>query len=191
MDLDELKDVWKRDTGGADLPSGDLARLLMKGISSSRRAIYRVVTVEMGFMAVYLVMAAAALLFSQDFPNFFYKTIGVVTIVAVPVSIRLIQSLQKLSRLNLSVPLTENLEHGLAHLRQSIRWYQVSSYIALGILVILYFTDSFFLSLSRMWKTGILAYLLFFALMTAPYLKWFYGRRIKEMEVLLKQLKAE
>jgi hypothetical protein len=190
MELDEMKSVWKKDSGETGRPSRDLSQLLMKRISSSKKSIYRIATVEMGFMVIYLVLAAAAVWYSGGFPSFFYKTIGVITIIAVPVSLRLVQSIRRLSRQDLSLSLTENLEQGLHHLRQSIRWYQVSSYIALVILMVLYFTDEFFLSLSRIWKTGILAYLLFFAVMTAPYLKWLYGRKIREMEGLLGQLKG-
>ena len=155
MELDELKNAWRKDEAQSSLRPGDLNQMIVKRLASSGKGIYRKVVFEIGFAILfYLVMLIVVVVFNQEFGAFFYKTIGVITILAILVSYRLIQSARMLKKQDLSIPLTTNLEIGLTHFRQTIHLYKVLSYVALGFLLLVYATDEFFISLSRIWKAA-------------------------------------
>lgn len=191
MELDDLKQAWRKDAPmEAKLPD-DITKWATGRIDASRKALYRTVTTELVIVIMAYALMLAVIAFSKkQIPAFFYKTWGVATLGAIPISIRLIQSLRKIGKDDHSVPMVSHLEKGIKYFKHTIRLYRISTYVMLVVLVVLYLNDPFFASLSWEWKAGVFAYLLVFAAITDPYVNRFYGRRIRNMEEMLEQLKG-
>jgi len=188
MDLDRWKDrlreMGEKGGPGPSLGSEELAAVLREGAQKSRRAVRRAFVWELVVIAlVYVFAAAVVLVFGRPLRSFQLKIIVLSALGAVPVIVGFVRFLAGI-RPDLGRSVLDVLDDSIRRLRTVIRVYRWAGLGLAAAMAAALWTDAGFRGLPPGWKWGVTAFILATAVLSIPYLRAVYGRRLGELEGL-------
>lgn len=189
MELDDLKKQWKETTPG---PSVDAIReAIEKKIPSferSGRGIRKAFWIEMFFaLILYLAFVAMVFYFREKMPAYMYKITFVIIIATLPIVYRLYKSQRWINSIDYSMDVRSNIEAFVKYYKKTLWIYEWGTYIIILITLILIFLDEAFQKTSPLVKWTLVGYILAVSLLTRPYIRFAYGKKLKVFEDFLKE----
>ncbi|HZY79428.1 MAG TPA: hypothetical protein VFE50_07895 [Cyclobacteriaceae bacterium] len=188
MELDDLKEKWKTATVQSSVDIKDVLTKKVSSIKQSGRSIRRVFYIEMAFVAVaYLGFIWLVLAMGDSMFSYMYKLVAATGIATVPVSWRMYKSQRWINSMDYTIDMRSNMVAFLSYYKTTLRWYQWSTYIIILVILVLFFTDGDFIALPYKVKVTAVVYLVAVFLLTEPYIRMVYGKRIAVFENFLKE----
>lgn len=189
MELDDLKHSWK---STHDSASSDAVRQLLEqklpSLASSGRGIRRAFVIEMSVVLVmYIVFFFLIREMSDRLMSFMYKIVGLTTVVAIPISWRLYKSQRLANTLDFGRDIRTNVIQFLTYYEKSLKMYKWGTYGMVILMFFVFYFDSDFSSLPLSLKLLVFGYLTVVILVTAPYVNWVYGRKMKAFQRFLEE----
>jgi hypothetical protein len=194
MDLDRWKDrLHEMGETGGPAPAwagGELATILRDGVRKSRRAAIRAFFWELAAIALIYLLAAGVLLIVGRPPRSFQLKIIVLSSAAVvPVVFVFLRYLAS-ARPDLGRPVLDVLDESIRRLRSFIRAYRWAGLTLAAAIAAALWTDAGFRALPAGWIWGITGFILATAVLSFPYLRAVYGRRLRELEDLARDARG-
>ncbi len=187
MELDDLKQSWKSVDGAA---TADRVRQVLEqqlpSLASSGRGIRRAFLIEMSAVLImYIVLFFLIWEMGDRFMSYMYKLIGLTTAVAVPISWRLYKSQRWANTLDFGKDIRTNVLAFLKYYDTSLKLYRWGTYVVVVVMGVVFYFDDEFSALPVSFKISVFAYLVVVILLTAPYINWVYGRKMKAFQRFL------
>ncbi|MBW3466939.1 hypothetical protein [Arthrospiribacter ruber] len=188
MDLDQLKDVWKKAELQAATDSEEELRLKLQKVTSTESKLRKYFRFEITIALCAIVLILAIIYFSDDLEPFIYKLFSIVFLGSIPVTIRLYLSMKRIIGIKYTAQLKESITAARDHLKTTITLYYASIMVTVTALVIMSWFDNFFLQLPLAWKVGVMGYLFIFLIGSIRLVNKYYGSRLKELQALLRDM---
>jgi hypothetical protein len=134
---------------------------------------------------IYTGFIITVLLFGKSVQSYLFKMVGIVTVIGVPVFIRLYKSIQWRENLDYSRDIKSYLAERVNYFKKTLRFYRWASYSIIMMTIVAFFTDASFNKLPLYLKCIIVAYLAVFVFLVGPYTKKMYGDKVALMEDVL------
>lgn len=185
MDLD----LWKNrlhetgKSGGPSLGQDEIAAILDAGIRKSRRSVARTFLLELAGVALLYVMVWAMAFFVGPLRSFQIKIIALSAAGALPIII-FFGRFFAAARPDMGRPVPEVLDESVRRLRTSLRIYRWGGLVMAAAMGAALWADASFRGLAWGWKWGTTIYILAVAILSFPYLRVLYGRRLRDLEEL-------
>ena len=189
MEFDDIKAIWNHSVGddAGELKMADIQEKL-SSILKQKNRIKLSFRVELLIVAtVYAGFIILVLFYGKAVQPYMYKMVIVVTILGLPVLLRLYKAIQWQERLDFSQDIRSYLLLRIKHLRTTLAIYRWASYGIIVITLVIFFTDPSFNILPLYIKSIIVAYLGVFTVFLGPYIKRMYGDKLTIIEDLLKE----
>jgi len=190
MELDRWKDRLRGASEDGDrepaLPGGELASILKAGIRKSRRSVARTFFLELAGIALLYAMVGAMAFFFGPLRSFQIKIIILSAAGALPVIVFFGRYFAA-ARPDMGRSLAEVLDESVRRLRTSVRIYRWGGLAMAAAMGAALWTDAAFRGLSWGWKWGATLYILAIAILSFPYLRSLYGRRLRALEELSRE----
>jgi ABC-type sulfate transport system permease subunit len=187
MDFDELKNVWEQAKQQNEAESEKELNQILKSVTTAQHKIKRYFKLEVMVLVSIFAFFVFAVCLANDIEPYFYKLAGIVFLGSIPLTIRIFLSLQKIMGIDFSDHLRKNLFNAKNHLKTTIVFYYSVLAVLVISLVLMSWSDNYFLQLSSFWQAGTMFY---FLLITVSYIVMVdkhYGKRLRELEELLAQ----
>ena len=188
MELDDLKEKWK--ATGVSSSSVDFRETLEKKVSALRtsgRGIKRVFYFELALAAVtYIFMFGLIWYVGERMMTYMYTIMIITTLGSIPVIWRLYKSQQWINSMDHSQDMRSNVVSFLRYYKTTLRIYQWSCYVVIGICIAAMFLDADFMALTLKLKLSVIGYMVMVALLAPPYIRFVYGRRASAFEDFLR-----
>lgn len=185
MELDDLKSAWKHlDVSSSQhtLDSKEVLNLISQSHKRIKHAFVADVLIALG---IWLSFVVVVIIFRQAVQLFLYKMVLTTVMFAIPIYYRLYRSIRFLTTIDYGKDIKTSLQEFIRYYKITIRYYQMGTYVMIGVLLILFFTDLSFLELALWIKGVIVLYLVLVSLLIQPLLKRIYWRKIESIESLL------
>ncbi|NOS93992.1 MAG: hypothetical protein HOP30_18900 [Cyclobacteriaceae bacterium] len=183
MELDDLKAQWAKPDWNKAMSSGKEVDEIHTIITKSRSGIRKMFSIEMSVgIIMYVLFGALALWVKDGVELFLYKLVGVITGFAIPIYYRIYQSIRLLETTDYGKDMKTHLSAFLTHYKITMAIYQWGSYLMIIGCLTVFYTDDSFNQQSLMMKVLITIYMFIAMIITKPFLKRFYGRKVKSME---------
>jgi hypothetical protein len=189
MEFDDIKTLWNHSAGSdaGELKVDDVQEKLSSVLKQKNR-IKLSFRVELLIVAVvYTGFIILVLFYGKAVQPYMYKMVTVVTVLGLPVLLRLYKAIQWQESLDFSQDIRSYLLLRIKHLRTTLTFYRWTSYGIIVITLVIFFTDASFNVLPLYLKSIIVTYLGVFAVFLGPYIKRMYGDKVTLMEDLLKE----
>jgi hypothetical protein len=186
MELDDLKEKWKSTTFQPRFELKDALERRISTLERSGRGIRRVFLIEM--IIVSIIYAAFILLvwfMADSITSYMYKLVIVTAIATVPITWRMYKSQKWINSMDYTKDVRSNMVEFLRYYKVTLRLYKWSTYIIIALILVLFYTDNDFERLRGGIKMTLLIYLAVVAILTEPYIRIAYGRRISVFENFL------
>lgn len=188
MDIDQLKDVWKKAEISASSKSDKELNQKLQAIIGTQRKIRQYFRYEMVIAVTSVILFGAVIYFLGDLEPYFYKLFALVLLGSVPLNIRVFLSMKRILGIDYTHQLQKNLIAAKTHLKTTIRIYYIAVVFTVILLVFMSWWDEYYLQLTIAWQVGIMSYFLLFFIVSIYLVKKLYGNRLKELEELLEDL---
>jgi len=187
MEFEDIKTLWDHSSVSDTtyFKMGDLEEKL-SSVLKQKNGIELAFRIELLITAgIYTGFIIMVLLFGKSVQSFLFKMVAVVTIIAIPVFIRLYKSIQWREGLDYSRDVKSYLAERVNYFKKTLRFYRRASYSIIAITLVAFFTDASFNNLPLYLKCIIVTYLAVFAVLVGPYTKKMYGEKVALMEDVL------
>ncbi len=114
-----------------------------------------------------------------------YKIVVITFLGALGFCYRLYKAQKWISSIDYSKDILSNLNAFLAYYEKALKTYKRGSYLVFALLFIALATDKSFMMLAITVKAGVFLYCLVMLLLTGPYIKKVYGKRLTAIKALL------
>jgi hypothetical protein len=188
MELDDLKQQWKTATVEPSAGMKDVLARKVSEMRSSGRGLRTVFYIEMAFVVViYTGFLWIVLAMGSAVMSYMYKLVIATGIATAPIAWRMYKSQRWINSMDYTQDMRSNMIAFLDYYKTTLRWYQWSSYAIILVIIILFFTDNDFIRLQSGIKFTIVIYLAVIFLLTEPYIRIVYRRRLTVFEDFLKE----
>jgi hypothetical protein len=186
MELDDLKEKWKSTTFQSPFDLKDTLERRVNAIERSGKGLRQAFWIEMIIIGLIYAGFILTVWFMADrVMPYMYKLVIVTSIAMVPIAWRMYKSQKWINSMDYTKDVRSNMIEFLGYYKLTLRLYQWSTYIIIVIILILFYTDSDFGRLPGGIKTTLVIYLAAIAILTEPYIRVVYGRRITVFENFL------
>ncbi len=184
MELDDLKEQWAKPDWNKAMGASDKdVEEIHSIIANSRSGIRKMFSIEMGIgIFMYLLFGVLAIWIKDGVELFLYKLVGVITVFAIPIYYRIYLSIRLLETSDYGKDMKSHLSAFLTHYKVTMAIYQWGSYLMIIGCLVVFYTDDSFNHQSMIVKVMITIYMVIAMIITKPFLKRFYGRKVKSME---------
>lgn len=187
MELDDLKEKWKTAIFQSPFELKDTLERRITALESSGRGLRRTFIIEMSIVAI--VYAAFILLvwfMADKVMTYMCKMVFITAAATVPIAWRMYKSQKWANSMDYTQDVRSNMVAFLRYYKITLRLYQWSSYIILVVLLLMMFTDNDFVRLPYNVKLTVVIYTGAVFILTEPYIRIVYWRRISVFENFLK-----
>jgi len=192
LELDDLKNTWKKLQSDELMPEQDERRKIKEIIGRSRKGILTALAWEIILTTIiYTSFFGVVVLFPSSISSFHYKLAIIIGLFAIPVCYRLFRSASFLNQIDYGRNIHSNLTEFLVYFKTTIRFYRWGGYITICTLIVVFFTDASFIQLQGWIQILTLAYLIVFLLVLNPLIKQMYGKKIKLIEAFMRDLDSK
>jgi hypothetical protein len=186
MNIDQLKEVWKKVELHAASESDQDLKLKLQAVISTQGKIRKYFWFEMITAITAIILFGAVVYVSGDLEPYFYKLFALVILGSLPLNIRLFLSMKRILGIKYTTQLKDNIISARNHLKTTIRIYYTLVVIIMVALVLMSWWDDYFLQLSIAWQLGVMSYFLLYLIISIYLIKKFYGGKLVELDELLK-----
>jgi hypothetical protein len=187
MELDDLKETWRTATLDSSFNLKDTLQKRITAIESSGRGLRRTFLIEMAIVVViYVAFIVLVWNMADKVQSYMYKLVAVTAIATVPVAWRMYKSQKWINSMDYTKDMRSNMVAFLQYYRLTVRLYQWSSYAIIVVVLLLTFMDESFIVQSSRVKFTFVIYMVAVFILTEPYIRIVYGRRISVFENFLK-----
>lgn len=187
MDFDELKNVWKQAKQQSEAESDKELNQILKSVTTAQHKIKQYFRFELMVLVSIFGFFVLAVCLASDIEPFFYKLAGIVFLGSIPLTVRIFLSLRQIMGIDFSNQLRKNLLNAKNHLKTTIVVYYSVLAVLVSLLVLMSWTDEYFLQLSTLWQAGTMIYFLLITVSYVLMVDKHYGKRLRELEELLEE----
>ena len=189
MELDDLKKQWK-ETAAAPPPNA-VSEAIEKRLStfeSSGRGIRKTFVVEMTFVAlIYIGFFCMMWFLNEGMEAYMYKMVIITAIATVPIVWRLYKAQRWINSMDYTADVRTNIVTFVSYFKKTLLMYEWITYVIMLTIFGILLTDSAFNILPLSIKLLVFGYVLIFTLLTRPYIRFAYGRKLSAFEDFLKE----
>lgn len=188
MELDDLKKQWKE---AATASSADAIReAIEKKISTleqSGRGIRKAFVIEMIMVfVIYVFFWLMVWFFRYAIASYMYNILIVTSVASIPIIWRLYKSQRWINSMDYTMDMRTNIAAFVKYYKRTLRIYEWGTYIMVLVTLLFMLADPTFQVVERSVQITVMAYMFLVCLITRPYVRLMYGRRLSVFEDFLK-----
>ena len=189
MELDDLKKQWKETTAASSRDA--ISEAIEKRISAferSGRGIRKSFAIEMMIVGLIYVGFFCMMWFLNDgMQMYMYKMVIITTVATAPIVWRLYKAQRWINSMDYTVDVRTNIVAFVKYFKRTLLMYEWTTYTIMLIIFGILLTDDAFNALPWSIKLLVFGYVLIFTILTRPYIRLVYGRKLSAFEDFLKE----